>query len=86
MYTRIKDLREDADLLQADVADYLNCSQACYSNYERGTRAVPCEVLAKLALFYHTSADYILGMTNERTPYPRVKGLGQKKNRAKPPD
>ena len=73
MYRRIRDLREDADLRQQDVADYLNCSQVCYSYYELGKRDLPTEVLMRLALFYQTSTDYLLGLTDEPTPYPRQK-------------
>lgn len=65
MYQRIRDLREDNDLKQIDVANYLNCSQVCYSHYELGKRDIPTEVLIKLAKFYKTSTDYILGLTNE---------------------
>ena len=64
MYRRIKDLREDNDLKQAEIASYLNCSQVCYSNYELGKRDIPTEVLIKLAMFYKTSTDYILGLTD----------------------
>ncbi len=64
MYRRIKDLREDNDLKQKDVADYLNCSQVCYSNYELGKRDIPTDVLIKLAKFYNTSIDYILELTD----------------------
>ncbi len=73
MYHRIRDLREDHDLKQADLAKYLNCSQVCYSHYELGKRDVPTDVLIKLAELYGVSIDYILGMTNELTPYPRKK-------------
>lgn len=64
MYQRIRDLREDHDLTQSDMADYLNCTQVCYSHYELGKRDVPTEVLIKLAHFYHTTTDYILGLTD----------------------
>ncbi len=70
-YRRIRDLREDADLRQQDVADHLNCTQVCYSFYENGKRDVPTDVLRKLALFYDTSTDYILGLTDEKEPYER---------------
>ena len=70
MYHRIRDLREDRDLLQKDVAAYLQCTQVCYSNYETGKRDIPTEVLIQLAHYYHTSVDYILGLTNETAPYP----------------
>lgn len=62
MYHRIKDLREDNDLKQKDIANYLNCSQVCYSHYELGKRDIPTEVLIKLAKFYNVSTDYILGL------------------------
>ena len=62
MYARIRNLREDADLLQKDLAQLLNCTQVCYSNYEMGKRDIPTDVLIKLANFYHTSIDYLLGM------------------------
>ena len=71
MYSRIRDLREDKDLLQKDMAEALHCTQVCYSNYETGKRDIPTETLIKLAIFHHTSIDYLLGLTNERIPYPR---------------
>lgn len=73
MYERIRNLREDSDLLQKDVAKILNCSQVCYCRYELGTRDIPTEVLIELARFYHTSTDYLLGLTSIRQPYPRQK-------------
>lgn len=63
VYRRIRDLREDHDLKQREVADYLNCSQRVYSNYELGQRDIPTEVLIRLAEYYHVSVDYILGLT-----------------------
>ncbi|NCE63671.1 XRE family transcriptional regulator [Pseudoflavonifractor sp. 524-17] len=71
MYKRIRDMREDQDLLQKDVAAYLQCSQVSYSHYELGKRDIPTDVLIKLAVFYQTSADYLLGLTDVRKPYPR---------------
>ena len=71
MYQRIKDLREDADLSQRQVAEELNCSQQAYSNYELGQRDIPSAVLIQLAQFYNTSVDYLLGLTNTQKPYPR---------------
>jgi transcriptional regulator with XRE-family HTH domain len=65
MYHRIRDLREDRDLKQKDIADYLNCSQVCYSHYELGKRDIPTEILIKLAKFYKTSTDYILELTDD---------------------
>ncbi len=71
-YRRIRDLREDHDLTQQQVADYLQMKQPQYSRYERGLRDLPTDVLIRLANLYKTSTDYILGRTNCRTPYPRV--------------
>ena len=73
MYRRIRDLREDRDLLQTDLARYLNCSQVCYSNYENGKRDIPTEVLVLLSRYYGTSVDYLLDLTDEERPYPRKK-------------
>lgn len=70
MYRRIRDLREDRDLLQKDLARILNCSQVCYSNYEMGKRDIPTEILIQLADFHHTSVDYILERTDAKQPYP----------------
>lgn len=74
MYHRIRDLREDHDLLQRDVASYLQCTQVCYSHYENGKRDVPTDVLIALAQYYHTSTDYLLGLTDEIKPYPPCNG------------
>ena len=71
MYRRIRDMREDADLFQKDLAKYLQCTQVCYSHYELGTRDIPTDVLIKLADFYNTSTDYLLGRTDIKEPYPR---------------
>ncbi len=71
MYRRIRDLREDKDLLQKDLAAYLQCSQVCYSSYELGKRDIPTDVLIKLAQFHETSVDYLLGRTDVKEPYPR---------------
>ncbi len=70
MYRRIRDLREDRDLLQKDLAEYLKCTQVCYSNYENGKRDIPTDVLIRLAQFYRTSTDYLLGLTDQAKPYP----------------
>lgn len=70
MYRRIRDLREDRDLLQKELADFLRCTQVCYSNYENGKRDIPTETLIRLAQFYHTSTDYLLGVTDVKAPYP----------------
>ena len=71
MYRRLKDLREDSDMLQKDVANYLQCSQVCYSYYEIGRRDIPTDALIKLAHLYNTSVDYILGLTDISQPYPK---------------
>ena len=62
MYQRIRDLREDRDLTQRELADVLHCSQQVYSNYELGQRDIPTDILIKLATFYNVSTDYILGL------------------------
>ena len=64
MYQRIRDLREDNDYKQRQLAEYLNCSQQVYSNYELGQRDIPTDILIRLADFYHVSIDYILGQTS----------------------
>lgn len=69
MYKRIRDLREDRDLKQKDIAELLQCSQVCYSYYENGQRDIPTDALIKLAKFYSTSIDYILGQTNNPNRY-----------------
>ncbi len=66
---RIKDLREDADLTQQEIAQYLHIKQNTYSQYENGHRQLPIEVLIALAKYYHTSTDYLLGLTDQKTPY-----------------
>lgn len=68
-YNRIRELREDKDLLQKDIAKVLNCTQATYSRYELGMRDIPTDVLITLAKFYKTSSDYLLGLTNNKVPY-----------------
>lgn len=64
MYKRIRDLREDNDFRQQDVADYLRCSQVCYSYYENGRREIPTKALIELSELYKTSIDYLLGLTD----------------------
>ena len=64
MYRRIRDLREDRELTQKELAAVLKCSQQVYSNYELGQRDIPTDILIKLALFYKVSTDYILGLTD----------------------
>ena len=65
-YPRIRDLREDSDLYQKDLAKLLNCSQQTYSDYECGKVDIPTEVLIQLADYYHTSIDYILGRHSKK--------------------
>lgn len=68
---RLKDLREDNDLKQQDVADFLSIAQRTYSGYETGNRMIPYTCLIKLAKFYNTSTDYILELTDIQEPYPK---------------
>ena len=70
IYKRIRDLREDNDLTQREIARQLNCSQQVYSNYELGQRDIPTYILIKLSKFYGVSVDYILGLTDT----PKIKG------------
>lgn len=65
---RLRDLREDADLNQTQVANFLGMSQTGYSKYETGENDIPTQVLIKLAGFYKTSTDYILGLSDQRHP------------------
>ena len=66
MYPRLRDLREDADLTQVQIAKLLKCSQSIYSNYERGDVDIPTNILIELAKIHNTSTDYILGLTNTK--------------------
>ena len=68
---RLKDIREDKDITQKTIADYLNIKQNTYSQYENGQRQIPIELLIKLAIYYKTSTDYLLGLTNYSKPYPK---------------
>ena len=67
---RLKDIREDRDLTQRQVADYLHIRQNTYSQYENGQRGLPIDTLIKLARYFDVSTDYILGLTDEPHPYP----------------
>lgn len=69
MYPRIRDLREDRDLNQTQVAKILGMSQTGYSKYETGENDIPTAILIKLARFYNTSIDYLLGETNQKNRY-----------------
>lgn len=73
MYSRIRDLREDAELSQVKMAKVLGMSQTGYSKYETGENDIPTAILIALAQFHKTSVDYLLGLTNEKKPYPRVR-------------
>ncbi len=70
MYQRIRDLREDRDLTQRKIADMLGMSQTGYSKYETGENDIPTSILIKLAKFYDTSIDYLLGQTKDPKRYP----------------
>ena len=72
-YERIRNLREDADLTQAELGEHINVPQRAYAYYERGERMIPPQVLVALAQFHHVSIDYLLGLTDQKTPYPRNK-------------
>ena len=70
MHSRLQILREDFFLSQKQMAQFLCVNQSTYSRYERGALEVPLDVLVRLAQFYHTSTDYLLGLTDEKRPYP----------------
>ena len=72
-YDRIRNLREDADLTQAELGAQINVPQRTYAYYESGKRMIPPQVLIALAQFHHVSVDYLLGITNQKTPYPNKK-------------
>lgn len=80
MYRRIRDLREDSDLTQQQMADYLGCSQRVYSDYETGRVQIPLSLLIEVSKYYGTSVDYLLELTDEKRPYPR-KGEKRKKKK-----
>ena len=71
MQLRIRDLREDNDRTQKQIAEYLMCDQSLYSKYERNERPLPLEYASRLADYYKVSVDYLLGRTNIKTPYPK---------------
>lgn len=68
--TRMRNLREDHDLTQQKVADYLGTSQTMYARYERGANELPIRHLIVLCKLYHVSADYFLGLSNHKSPFP----------------
>ena len=73
MLQRLRDFREDKDISQQKMAELLNVAQTTYSDYERGKINIPLDTLKKLALFFDTSIDYLLELTDESKPYPRKK-------------
>ena len=73
VYKRIRDLREDHDLKQRELAEYLKVFQTAYSKYELGYLKIPPEILCRLADYYNTSIDYLLGRTDEKNPFPKGK-------------
>lgn len=70
---RLRDIREDHDLTQSSLAEHLHIRQNTYSQYETGQRQIPVELLIQLALFYQTSTDYLLELTDDPRPYPQKK-------------
>ena len=69
--TRIKDLREDTDKTQQQIADYLGTSQTMYARYERGANEMPLRHLIRLAEYYNVDMNYLCGLSNIKNPYPR---------------
>ena len=72
-YPRLRDLREDKNKTQQQIADEIHMSRTGYNQYEIGNNDIPTKVLITLSKYYNTSIDYILGQTNEIIPYPRIK-------------
>ena len=71
VYERIRNLREDKDLTQTEIAKHLNISQRTYSRYENDERSIPIEIISKLADYHQTSVDYLIGRTDVTKPYPK---------------
>ncbi len=71
MKLRLKDIRTDNDLYQKHVAEYLHCNQQTYSRYETGKAEPPLQVMERLSIFYNTSVDYLMGLTDNKEPYPK---------------
>ena len=71
VFERIRNIREDRDIRQRQIAEYLNVSQNTYSQYENGVISLSTETAVRLAEFYGTSVDYLLGLTDEKKPYKR---------------
>lgn len=74
MFTKIRELREDKDLSQAEFARILGMSQTGYSKYETGENDIPTSILIAIAKYHQTSVDYLLGLTDKKEPYPQKKG------------
>ncbi len=74
MRLRLRDIREDSDLTQKQIAAYLMCDQSLYSKYERGERELPLHLAVRLAEYYHVSVDYLIGLTDVKAPYPKGRG------------
>lgn len=68
---RLREMRQDRDMTQEQIAKYLHCSQVAYSYYESGKRAIPTELLIRLASYYNCSVDYLLNCTNIKKRYPK---------------
>lgn len=73
LFKRIEDLRVDSDKTQAQIAEFLGCQREVYRRYEKGTRQIPVDMLIQLSKLYNVSIDYLVGLTNEKKPYPRSK-------------
>lgn len=71
IYERIRNLREDSDFTQQQIADILFINRRTYSSYENGVRKMPIEILSRIADIFNTSTDYLIGRTNVKKPYPK---------------
>lgn len=70
-FQRLEDLRVDSDKTQAEIAKYLGCQREVYRRYEKGTRQIPIDLLIKLAQLYQVNLDYLVGITDYKSPYPK---------------
>lgn len=70
-FQRLEDLRVDNDKTQAEIAKYLGCQREVYRRYEKGTRQIPIDLLIKLAQLYQVNLDYLVGITDYKSPYPK---------------
>lgn len=73
VYERIRNLREDMDMTQQQIADRLFINRRTYSSYEIGVRSIPTEILSSIADIFSTSTDYLIGRTDVKQPYPKSK-------------